>query len=216
MSNHLAQTTLRDHLAKCVLAFSPHSALDSRRAGWVPTGAPKFSRSGGVVLDGVADYLSRNPLEIFAGLTQLSFHCLFSPKFSTSLDAVVAFWDLNAPGGRYYFLKGNNASANVFQVRLGGTYIGSIAESVYSDLWVQGGFNLLSLSSKSADTSVYLNGETIMDSDPSAWSPQTGGTLYLGADNVGASFFNGSIYELKFYNSLITLADHLAIWRKAS
>lgn len=217
MPNHLAQTRVRDRLARCVLAFSPRSALDARRAGYVPYGTPQFPRRGGAVLNPsgtTTDYLLRNINGRLRGLATVSIQAEFQPAFAVGDNEWhhICATDLAT---RFAIQKTN---VNRLYVYMGGTLLTQILAPDLAAAWNEYGRNVLTVSGTSGANDIWLNDTHLLVAGATAWAPANSVLLGIGSNETGGagSLFEGWMRSLRIYNGLLTEADHLAEWRRAS
>jgi hypothetical protein len=90
---------------------------------------------------------------------------------------------------------------------LGGTNIASIASATYSPYWAVSEKNVIVVSGTTGDTSAWLNGNAILTSGATAWSPSATTSFYLGASAAGAQLFDGILKSVKIFKSLLTVED---------
>jgi hypothetical protein len=196
------------------LAFAPKGALASRRAGWVPNGAPDFPRDGGVELDGVAGYLVKDIPGQLDPLSTITIQIGFRPTFETNEDENRILLDTNIDD--YQVWKRNNANGNTLRIELGDSLIKQVAESAYNPLWVTNGWNLLTIASESGDTDLFFNESNLGLGVVSAWSPGLPQEFAIGGGTGGVSLFKGRVFYVKVFNYRKTEVDHLNDWKKAS
>lgn len=161
--------------------------------GMALVGAPAFAN--GLVLNGATQYATYNgpALRSIFGATSLYIFIRFTPDFAYNDGNQHQLID-SGPNGRYGLVKANTGELGVF---IGGTVIAAIPGATYGASWLVGQENVLTISSVSGDTDVWLNGTQILTSDVSAWTPQPDETtLYIGSSFAGADLFDGTIHEM--------------------
>lgn len=174
--------------------------------GGVVTGSPTFGPATGVTLSGSSQYIKYDTCCRFFDSNEVSVVMEFVPHFDADVDAFVDLFSSSADNDRV--LKRNNSpTANVLRIRLGGTTIEEIPYATYSPHWVTNGRNVLVISSTSGNTSVYLNGITILDADATAWSNTQSQFVYIGSKSTGANYFDGEIRAFKIFCGLLTAEE---------
>lgn len=179
-------------------------ALVERNGGAV-TGAPTFSPDG-VVLDGSSDYITYSLTGQEFDSAGVTIVVEFTPDFATDENQFRYFCDTDV-GKRYLILKNNNAANNTLRVYLGNTGLTVIPEATYSPFWNVGSRNILVVSGTTGNSSVWLNGNLILDADATAWTPDEPLTLHVGSDNAGAYRFDGTIHKIQIYKSQLSDAE---------
>jgi hypothetical protein len=169
----------------------------SEKAGAIFTGSPVVNN--GVRLNGTSQYVCHNTPR---------FH--FSPGFTIKID----FWpdfEFNDGANRYLFdstpglrLSCLKNSSNLLLFSVAGTIVFSAS---FASQWRVGQKNTLIISATSGDTSAYLNGEIVVNSDATAFNPFFISQFCIGAGTGGANFFDGIIEEFSFFMNAFTDAD---------
>ncbi len=208
MSRLVPNTTPCERERGCTWADNFQSqALVEANQGTV-VGAPTFNVKTGVTLDGAADYLTYDLAGTEFDSDPISFVFVFTPDFDWDEDAYIYLLDADdgASGSRSFIQKADNAGGNNIAVYLGAsTFIANIPSATYSPFWLAGQRNVLVISSTSTDTDVWLNGNAILVSDPTAWAPQTNvDVLHVGSNWAGGSQFDGTIHSLRVIKAKLT------------
>ncbi len=191
--------------------FDLTSPVNVAKDNGVITGSPTFSRRG-IDLDGSNDYVTYSIPNTLMSSAKISIVIEFTPDFA--LDDGLNHGLIDTTGSaRYLFYKISNGDFGVF---LGGSNIGSILESTYSAYWKIGERNVMVISGTSGDTSVWLNGVQIMDSDISFWSPRQPVELFIGAFYSGNFFFDGDIHSVSIKNDLTTAQEALDLYNRST
>jgi hypothetical protein len=169
----------------------------SEKAGAIFTGSPVVNN--GVRLNGTSQYVCYNTPR---------FH--FSPGFTIKID----FWpdfEFNDGANRYLFdstpglrLSCLKNSSNLLLFSVAGTIVFSAS---FASQWRVGQKNTLIISATSGDTSAYLNGEIVVNSDATAFNPFFISQFCIGAGTGGANFFDGIIEEFSLFMNAFTDAD---------
>lgn len=183
------------------------------RKGATFTGDPVVDR--GLILDGANDYVKYPFVNKFDDASLWSCDIIFRPDFAYDEDATRKFFEVyNGSTEHYGLVKKNNASNNVLTLILGGTTIADIASATYSSVWDVGHRNVLTIAGTTGDTDAWLNGTQILTADSTSWSPVNGDLhdLWVGADSSGTSKFDGKFDMVAFYDSLLTVDDHNALY----
>jgi hypothetical protein len=172
-------------LAGSVFAANFESTVRVIQNGGVLTGTPLVDR--GITLNGVDEsvhyFLQGNEFNS----VNISIVIEFYPDFDYDIDANIYFIDATN-GSRYYVYKGANGASNVLGIGLANTGIAAIPSATYSPYWNVGQKNTLVISGTSGDTSAWLNGNLILDSDSSVWSPSADTMdLYVGSRYISVA-----------------------------
>lgn len=163
------------------------------------TNGPTYNsaNSGGIIFDGIDDYVELNTTNILSGMNPFTIECWF-----------------NLASGSYGELFGNYGSGyttGYLWFATAGLYInGSVYVPSYATA-TQGLHCLASTRDGSGNTVTYLDGVSVNTGVLSA-SVVTGPNFRMGADTnsaggVGGEQLNGRIYNLKVYNTVLTAAQ---------
>ena len=170
----------------------------------------KLARHG-YTFDG-GDYMQGAiPTDIFNS-DPLSIVIEFTPGFPYDEGVARNFFDSDTAGAdRTYFYR--NSISNAYTIRIGNTTVQDIPEANFASIWKQGQRNILIVSATTGDTDVYLNGELVLDSDVTAWTPSAANTrLTIGANFVAGSPFLGDIHSFAVYHRKLTQLQVWDIW----
>jgi len=178
--------------------------------GGTVIGAPTFSITEGVTLDGTNDAIQYDFLGHELNSDPLTILITFYPDNAYDEDA--ERWFFSDDGNDYSLRKQNNAGSDVLSLRLGGTAIGDIAAATYGSYWSQGGRNQILISSTSGDTDVYLNNVLVMDSDATAWTPAEETIFNVGASSAPDDEFDGRISKFKIFHAKLTADEAEDYW----
>jgi hypothetical protein len=216
VSNHLAQTSQRDRLAKCVFAFAPKGALASRRAGFVPGGTPKFPAQGGVLLNEggeTTDYLLKTITGVLGGLSEVSIQADVEPAFAMSDDAWHHILGM-AVATRFAIQKTN---LNRLYVTMAGTLLTQILEAALAAAWNEYGRNVFTVSGTSGDNDLWLNDTQLLTAEATAWSPADSDVVGIGSNETGGtgSLFEGWIHSIRIFDGRLVESDHIELARRA-
>jgi len=197
-----------ERMRGCRLATDFRSALDMARDGWTSFGSPTYYKTGGLILNGATQYLTR-PL---AG--ELS---------AAAITGHVEFWDPSfAPNdsANHYLLNNIDAAvmavfkdnSNNIKVMFNSTTVLTAAYAAWSAYWNATGKNVLSFSVASGANLLWLNGNQIATS-ATAWTATNSTVLYVGRYRGGAIYYWGARIT-RFYigHHTSTLAEHTAYW----
>lgn len=196
----------------CKLQEDFHDADTMARKRWTLVGAPTVN--DGITLNGTTQYATKVLEDQFYS-DEISIVCEFWPDFEYDENVRRYLFDTTA-GALYSVVKDNNAGGNVLIVTLGNTAIASIPSATYSGAWIVGGRNVLVVSGTTGDTSAWLNGVEILTADGEVWTPDDPATLFVGATNAGANFFDGIIKRLEVYKTLLTAQEASDIYNNAT
>ncbi len=164
--------------------------------GGTITGTPIFDN--GVVLDGSGDNI-KYAVETNLWKDEISFVFRFTPDFAWNEASTIYFFDTE--NQKYRFIKRTNVD---LYLTLGATNVTITAAAGFSSYWKQNKENIFVITSKSGDTSIWLNGNLIDDSDTTAWSSAEEAELTIGSRSSDSSFFDGTIHEVKVFNKQLT------------
>ena len=181
---------------KCSLRELWRSPSHVARGGWTLVGSPTVLN--GLHLDGVGQYAHRPAVHGFNS-PEITFPVWFTPNFNYDDGVVHTLYDTSI-GSRYYAMKREAGSGNALQIYLGNVNIASIPAGTYGPYWKQGERNLLVVSSASGNTNVRLNGQQVLTSDPSVWSPTPPDTVYVGCNAGLVALFDGIIHSFEIFN----------------
>jgi hypothetical protein len=200
-----------ERLRGCKFATDFRDPLVMARDGWTSFGSPLYHPDGGVILNGTTQYLTR-PLAGELNSANLTIHLEFWPTFAADDWAAHYLWDTPTAPGRFTAFKSNT---NTITIRMGtgGTAIYAVPLASFQAYWLVNARNLLSLSSTTTASSLYLNGVLIATS-PIAWTVATTTSINVGASAVGANFAGGRLGRLYIGHHTSTLAEHLAYWNR--
>uniref|UniRef100_A0A6M3J829 Putative lectin/glucanase superfamily protein n=1 Tax=viral metagenome TaxID=1070528 RepID=A0A6M3J829_9ZZZZ len=185
----------------CVFAEKFENAAEVVRNGGTITGTPVINQ--GVTLDGSSDYITYNIPANLLDKAEFSSVVRFTPDFNYDADATYRFFD-SSVGSFITFRKRDNADNNTLTLDIHGTSIAAIAEATYSAYWNVGVENILTITSTTGDTSVWLNGTQILTNDVTAWTEGAITEFYIGARRDGAEKFDGIIHEVKLFTTQLT------------
>lgn len=197
----IKNTTAAERQVQCVFGEHFQDLISVNENGGEAFGTPTFNN--GVTLNGTTDYVK---YESIGNIAARNFSAVvkFIPDFDTDANALYYFY--SSTGG-YTLFKHNNASNNIIRVVIDGVIIADIPEATYSPAWNVGEENTIVVSSKNGDTDVWLNDTKILDNDASAWTVSNFGTMYIGASNAMAWFFDGEIKSVKFFTTKLADRD---------
>ncbi len=190
----------------CTFADRFESQALVEKNGGAVTGTPTFNPKTGVTLDGAADYITYNLAGSEFDSDPISIVIEFTPDFNWDENAFRYLFD-STGGARYRVLKHNNAGGNNLSVFFNNTAIADIIPADYSAYWLVNQRNLLCISGTTGDIDAWLNGNAILVNDATAWTVGTPASLYIGANNVGANFFDGTIHSLKVIKAKLTAQE---------
>jgi hypothetical protein len=162
----------------------------------------------GYDLDGANDYLYGSlPSAAFGG-SEVSIAMEFTPHFAYNENTGQApyLFDTSPSSPEYLLYRTASGSSYTLQLYLGGTQIVNLASASYSPWWRKNERNVIVISGKSGDTSMWLNKKQILANDSSAWTASSASTLYLGGYSGGGStyFFDGIIHKFLVFPFAVT------------
>ena len=190
-----------------VWSSSFRSQAEVEALGCTVTGSPTFSAVDGVTLDGISQFLMCNVAPFIFDTDKWAVVLKFNPNFNWDTDIVAYFFDAEEAGGanRFYIVKSNSASSYVLQISIGGSLIASIPTADYKDYWRENRDNILVVTSTTGDTDAWLNGNLILDNDPSGWSKRSDIiNFYIGRRVTNFGFFPGIISSIKVFHNKLT------------
>ena len=194
----------------CVFAENFVSQADVELNGGTVTSDPTIDF--GATFDGTNDYITYALEGNEFDSAEISFVIEFTPDFAYNEDTIRNIFGTS----NYYILKRNNINDNELRLVLGGTVIADIAEGTYSSYWKVNERNVLVVSGTTGNTSVWLNGNNILDEDDTAWTQNSDTTLNIGASSGGAGFFDGKMNSFKIFKSLLTAQDALNFYNNST
>jgi hypothetical protein len=171
-------------------------------------GTPTVNK--GLFLNGTTDYILYDLNKQFGSVETLGIQIVFCPAFEITGDFTATLIDTDAP--QYRIFKTASGQNFALRIVLADINIIDISSAVYGPLWRVNERNVLTLSSVSGNTNVWLNGTQIATAVATAWTPTEPTLLSIGATDTGISTFWKSVHLVKFYNSLLTEQDHLNLW----
>ncbi len=203
MSELIRYTLAAERSRGCYWADKFGSAALVRSNGGTITGAPTFSASEGVALDGVNDYVTYDVIaNQWEQASEISFLMEFTPNFAhTGPGATRQFFDGFPSTERYTLYILSNGNLGLF---CGATVIATIPLANYTNYWNAYSRNSIFISSESGNTSVWLNGFLILDSDATVWTPGSVTALKIGSRHDGANKFKGTIHRFRVFKSKLT------------
>ena len=142
----------------------------------------------------------------FDNYTDITIEVWFTPDIAYNEDSLRYLVDTTANLNYtiYRDTAGNNSALALY---LGGTYIGAISGAVYGSYWVENGLNHLVATSNGTTTSMYLNGNLIMDEDATAWTPSSVTEWEIGGRSAGSFPWSGVINKVSVYNTKWTAEE---------
>lgn len=173
-------------------------------------GNPVFDGNGMVLNSSTPDYVKYPLNEQFDyGLDPLGVHAICIPPFA---------WD---EGGieRNFFdctptleLRMTKGSADNFLFNVGGTNICNVASATIDPIWIQNGFNVITVSASDGDTNAWINKTQIVTSSVTAYGTIPALTeLGIGIRGTTLGPFNGRLLLIAFFKRLLTAEDHEAL-----
>ncbi|MCP4540159.1 MAG: LamG domain-containing protein [Chloroflexi bacterium] len=154
-------------------------------------------------MNGTTDYITYPGGAFFGPLTNISYVVEFNPSFAHDDNATHILVTTNSHD--YAIQK---RSDNTLRIYIGNSLIANVAAATYGSYWLVGQRNVIVVSSETGNTSVWLNGTLVLDSDASAWTPTTADPLIsVGATVAGANLFDGSISRFAIFSQLLTAAE---------
>jgi hypothetical protein len=157
----------------------------------------------GVTLNGSTDYITYALDGTEFNTSNLSIIVEFYPDFAASADVEAALF-CTGTTNEFTVYKRNNAGSNELGIVFNDTLIAFIAEATYSPYWNTGEKNVLVVSGISGDTSAWLNGNKILDSDNTAWTGYACTSMDVGRRTNGTRYFDGKITKLQICQSLLS------------
>ena len=188
-----------ERLRGCVWSDDFISAGQVVRNHGALVGSPQINF--GVTLDGTTDYIDYTLTNEWNAPTCLSVIEEFIPHSAYDEDAQR---HLFSAGQNYWIAKTANIESNTLYVRCGGTNIAHIPSATYSPYWYVNQRNVITLVTTTGDTSVWLNGQLILDADATAYTPSPETTLLIAAGCGLSDMFDGTINHFKVFNVLLT------------
>jgi hypothetical protein len=180
-------------LASDVTPYGNHATTDRGSATYSSTGYE---------LDGSTDSLVIPSTGIFNTANQtIAFR--FTPDFNYDEAVQRSFFDATADE-RYILIHQAAGDLNLF---MGNTNIASVQSATYSQYWNQNQENTIIISGTTGDTDMWLNGNLILDSDASAWTPDNPANLYIGAFNVDTGQYDGELRDFAVWDRILTAAE---------
>ena len=204
MSLLTKNSTPAERAVGCSFAENFVSQADVELNGGTVSGNPQINR--GATFDGTNDYISYVLDGKEFNSDELSIVIEFNPDFEADDDE-----DHCLMGGGssddYWLLKHN---ANSIRLDLGNTTIGYIPLLDYQSYWNVGSRNVIVVSGTSGNTSVWLNGNVILDEKNTVWTETIIDNMTIGSRHSSkSSFFVGTISNFQVYKSLLTAQDAL-------
>lgn len=163
------------------------------------TGAPSINF--GATFDGSNDYVDYAFDNEWKNPTYISVVCEFVPHNAYDEDATRYIFSIEQ---NYWISKQDSFDSYALLVRCGGTDIAYIPSATYSPYWYVDERNLIGLISENGDTTVLLNGQVVLDSDATAYTPSSSNDLIIGASSGLAQNFDGVVKYFKLFNVLLT------------
>jgi len=199
-----SNSTPAERAVGCVFAENFVSNAEVIKNGGTVTGDPTIDF--GATFDGTTDYISYVLDGKEFNSDELSIVIEFNPDFEADDDE-----DHCLMGGGssddYWLLKHN---ANSIRLDLGNTTIGYIPLLDYQSYWNVGSRNVIVVSGTSGNTSVWLNGNVILDEKNTVWTETIIDNMTIGSRHSSkSSFFVGTISNFQVYKSLLTAQDAL-------
>ena len=187
-------------VTRIVKHFDLTNPVEVAKDNGTVTGTPSFSRAG-LDFNGTTDYVKYNVVNSLFYQNKISIVIEFRPDFNYDFNDYIRLFDTDAVD--FALEKSRNAFDNRLEITLGGNMI-AVDDSNYSAYWKQNQRNVIIISGTNGDTSVWLNGTKIVDSDATTWSPKSVSGLSIGAAYSEDKFFNGEIKSLSIYNDILT------------
>lgn len=156
------------------------------------TGSGSFGNPG-IVLDGAADYLKIPRANGIYNNAEQTIVVGFVPEFDPYDDSYSYLYD-STNGLTYSLVKKDNAGSNTLPLTLGGTVVANIAVADYENYWIPHGLNVLIVGAEDGSTNIRLNGELVIDSDATSWSPEDPAEIFIGCRYTLGSLFDGTIF----------------------
>ena len=199
-----SNSTPAERAVGCSFAENFVSQADVELNGGTVAGTPTIDF--GATFDGTTDYISYVLDGKEFNSDELSIVIEFNPDFEADDDE-----DHCLMGGGssddYWLLKHN---ANSIRLDLGNTTIGYIPLLDYQSYWNVGSRNVIVVSGTSGNTSVWLNGNVILDEKNTVWTETIIDNMTIGSRHSSkSSFFVGTISNFQVYKSLLTAQDAL-------
>jgi len=179
-------------------------------SGWTLFNTPTFDARG-MILNGTTQY-GTIPLQREFSSAELTVHLEFYPDFAHDDGVQHYFLDAETAGNPRFLIR--KAANGVLQVYCGAlTNIVYVAAASYGSYWVNGGRNILSLSTISGTNVCMLNGHQLTNTlAATAWVPKAYDTLTVGSAFDGSDKFPGAISRLYAGAHTSTLAEHTAVY----
>jgi hypothetical protein len=122
------------------------------------------------------------------------------PDFEADDNSPHYLWD-TASTYRCLLVK---TTGNDLLLRFNNVTIATVPLATYQSFWKVGEKNTFVVSAVSGDTSLWLNGNLIVDSSAVTWTVGTTLNIYVGSDNAGNNQFSGAIGTVRIFHQLLT------------
>jgi len=214
-ASDLANNTTYDYINEAVLdlpmGMAQHDPTNTRTSDISETGAnatlvnapTKLTDTTGYTFNGSNQYMTLPGAGVF-NTANLSILFDFTPVGAAADDTYYVLMDGADGGTRYGIHKTANANSNTLAILCGGTVVEFIALSIYENYWWANTRNTLVLTSTTGNINVWLNGQQILTSDTTAWTPADPTTVYVGSSFLPGSYFSGDMHHVKVWQKLLT------------
>lgn len=186
----------------------------------VITGSVPFDPQKGAVFPGTgSDYIGYNTptylLDVQDSSNYLTFLCEFFPTYAYDYDARQAPFATSDSGSIISAHKLQNSGSNALRIYIGGNSF-DISSATYSSYWTTGERNQLVISTVDGDTDVWLNGQSLVSGNATAFvNPIQQSVLYVGDNWNFLTPFFGSVSMVKiFKGDKFTTQDVQAYWNQ--
>jgi hypothetical protein len=165
----------------------------------------------GATFDGVSDVINYGlDGDAFRG-GEISMVAEFAPNFAANsgTDHLLLFAYDPGKGGAipdYAIIK---TAANTIEIVMGATTLTAIPLIDFQDYWLTGQRNVIVVSGTSGANNAWLNGIGILEGEATAWSPATPHYLTVGGTGVGLYPYDGIMYSVKVFQSLLDQTEAL-------
>lgn len=196
-----------DRSARILWGSQFEDAASEVEKGAVFSGTPYIKR--GMLLNGTTDAALYPLYRQLAVHTYFSVQAVFIPHFTYDDGGI---HNLFSTDGTAYRLRKNN-DGNL-QILVGATALTDIDDSTYYTYWRPNEVNVITLALDPAgDNNAWLNGHQVMTAEATPWSANDENFLAVGSTTTPTSFWDGWILMLKFYDSLLTEADNVDLYK---
>jgi len=170
--------------------------LDVANNGGVTT---SVSVNNGALFDTNTDKIIYSQTEVFNN-KELTVKLVFTPNFDNDSGAVHYFYD-SYNNRNYILLSGSTGN---LQITFNDKNVANIASAIVKAAWKTNEKNTLYVSSVSGNTSVFLNGTKIQDSNTATWSPDYMTEFTVGNNHTPTVAFIGTLHEFSVYHTAWT------------